>query len=238
MVCLINYISLWWGWRTYDGSPVQKLFPWTVSCTSCLAYDISGFSVISLKMSKLSSIPLQHSKQRWDGTFLLQSPVNLLSESSFSLFSPALSLFTLSLPSFFHPSNSINVFDIFPRPPLLLLSFICPSPRSFPPSISPPPPSLPLFTLLLHFCSFFASFPLQFLHLNSSSRNRVFLYTGDVTGGLFVCVSEWYHSPLDRVNEIIPLLLASYSLTPSPSLTLPHTSTRIKESICQRCQGC
>lgn len=142
----------------------------------------------------------------------LKSPLNSL----FISLSLALSIHSPCFASS-HPPNSICLSDIFP--PLVLhlpLHSILPLP--------PPPFSFP------------------FLHLSSSLPKQDFcmLVMSQVCASVCLCqrislsfeLCEWddppsYGLPVSILSP--PTLLSS---------TLPHTSTCIKESICQRCQGC
>lgn len=159
---------------------------------------------------------------------LLLSPLNLLSMASLSVyfFFSALPIHSLS------PSLPLILWS----QPLWHLSFSCPS---FAPALHPPlPPSAPPLLIPSPPSSFISSI------LACHYRNRSFACRWcHRCVCVSVCVSQndiaLLHTVWMRWSTFSrpPCIHPHISSTTVPP-TLPHTSTRIKESICQRCQGC
>lgn len=157
---------------------------------------------------------------------LLLSPLNLLSMASLSVY-------------FFF--STLPIHSLSPSLPLILwslwhLSFSCPS---FAPALHPPlPPSAPPLLIPSPPSSFISSI------LACHYRNRSFACRWcHRCVCVSVCVSQndiaLLHTVWMRWSTFSrpPCIHPHISSTTAPP-TLPHTSTRIKESICQRCQGC
>ena len=177
------------------------------------------------------------------GTSLLLSPLNLLSIASLSIcfFCSTFSIHSLaSLLPFILKTLSVSLTSF------LLLFSSCPS---FAPSLHPPlppspllsahssPPSLSGSSILARHCgsSFFFFF---FFFFNMPLMSQVeFVY------GVRVCVCVCLYLRIISFSSGLcerddPPSHSLPASTPQPPPTLSHTSTHIKESICQRCQGC